>query len=127
MEWTYFFSTGNPDGRLGALTRASSPGKLETQTADDFALDETTAISGAVITGIIIPGGTPLANVSRIEVEIYHIFSQDSDIFRTINVPSRANSPSDVEIGSATRDSFARTLGFSSTVLTGNFTVRIAP
>ena len=39
----FFFSTGNPDGRLGALSRRPSPGKLETETADDFVLSETTS------------------------------------------------------------------------------------
>ena len=41
----FFFSTGNPDGRLGALSQPASPGKLETETADDFILTETTSIS----------------------------------------------------------------------------------
>jgi hypothetical protein len=119
----FFFSTGNPDGKLGALTRRASPGKLETETADDFALEQTTVISRAVITGIIIPSGTALANISQVEVELYHIFPQDSDTSRTINVPTRVNSPGDVEIASATRDSFVSTLGFSATLAAANFTV----
>jgi hypothetical protein len=119
----FFFSTGNPDGKLGALTRRSSPGKLETETADDFALEQTTAIRQAVITGIIIPSGTALANISQVEVELYHVFPLDSDTSRTITVPTRVNSPGDVEIASATRDSFANTLSFSSTLRAANFTV----
>src|SRR5215470_6340633 len=90
----FFFSTGNSDGKLGALTRPASAGKLETETADDFVLLETTAISRAVITGIIVPSG----NISRVEVELYHIFPQDSDTARTPQVNTRMNSPSDVEI-----------------------------
>jgi len=43
----FSFSTGNPDGRLGALSRPASPGKIETETADDFPLTETTVITGA--------------------------------------------------------------------------------
>jgi hypothetical protein len=121
---TFFFSTGNTDGKMAALTRPVSSGKVETETADDFALEQTTVISGAVITGLLVPAGTPLAGISQVEVEIYHIFSQDSDTARTINVPTRLNSPSDVEIGSATRDSLARTLGFSSVPLTANFTAQ---
>jgi hypothetical protein len=115
----FFFSTGSPDGKLGALTRPPSTGKLETETADDFVLLETTAISQADITGIIVPSG----NISRVEVELYHIFPQDSDTTRTPQVNTRMNSPSDVEIDAATRDSLAGTLSFSSTLLSGSFTV----
>src|SRR5207244_12891517 len=62
----FFFSTGNPDGRLGALSRRPSPGKIETETADDFALTETTVISQAVITGLIVPNTMPLASISQV-------------------------------------------------------------
>lgn len=64
---TFFFSTGNADGRLGALSRPASPGKIETETADDFLLQQTTAITRATITGLI-PAGTPLHNISEVEV-----------------------------------------------------------
>ena len=29
---SFFFNTGNADGRLGALSRSQSPGKVETET-----------------------------------------------------------------------------------------------
>ena len=119
----FFFSTGNPDGRLGALSRRPSPGKIETETADDFALTETTVISQAVITGLIVPNTIPLASISQVEVELYHVFPLDSDTTRTIHVPTRVNSPADVEIDTATRDPLARTLSFSSTLLNPSFTV----
>ena len=119
----FFFSTGNPDGRLGALSRRPSPGKIETETADDFALTETTVISQAVITGLIVPNTMPLASISQVEVELYHVFPLDSDLSRTIHVPTRVNSPADVEIDTATRDPLARTLSFSSTLLNPSFTV----
>jgi len=119
----FFFSTGNPDGRLGALSRRPSPGKIETETADDFALTETTVISQAVITGLIVPNTLPLASISQVEVELYHVFPLDSDLSRTIRVPTRVNSPADVEIDTATRDPLARTLSFSSTLLNPSFTV----
>jgi hypothetical protein len=32
----FFFSTGAPDGKIATLSRTASPGKLETETADDF-------------------------------------------------------------------------------------------
>src|SRR5262245_32084343 len=94
----YFFSTGDPDARLGALSRRPSIGKIETETADDFALTETTAISQAVITGLIVPKTTPLANISQVEVELYHVFPLDSDTTRTIRVPTRVNSPGGCEV-----------------------------
>src|SRR2546426_11362921 len=119
----FFFSTGNRDGRVGALSRVPSPGKIETETADDFALTETTVISHAVITGLIVPNTMPLASISQVEVELYHDFPLDSDLSRTIRVPTRVNSPADVEIDTATRDPLARTLSFSSTLLNPSFTV----
>src|SRR6266849_791652 len=72
----FIVSTGNPDGKLGALSRRPSTGKLETETADDFVLNQTTVISGATITGLISPA-TSLANITNVEVEFYHRFPQD--------------------------------------------------
>ncbi|HSU53770.1 MAG TPA: hypothetical protein VLT36_06900, partial [Candidatus Dormibacteraeota bacterium] len=54
--------------------------------------------------------------------EFYHVFPGDSDTARTPNVPSRTNSPADVEIESATRDSSAGTLRFSASILNASFT-----
>jgi hypothetical protein len=127
----FSFSTGNPDGRLGALTRPANAG-IQTEAADDFVLTEATVINQAIITGIIRPQGTPLANISEVEVEVYHVFPLDSDLSRcvnnvmlcaTVNVPTRMNSPADVEIDAATRDSSDETLSFSPRVLAGSFTV----
>ena len=109
---SFFFSTGNPDGRLGALSQPASAGNLETETADDFILTETTVIKGATITGLIPSGATP-ANISNVEVELYHVFPEDSVGRTSGNVPPRANSPSDVEIDAATRDGSPGTLVFT--------------
>src|SRR5262249_44667143 len=54
----------------------------------------------------------PASSVGRVEVEIYHVFPLDSDAARTPSVPTRMNSPSDVEIDAATRDSDEGTLRF---------------
>ena len=117
-------STGNPDGKLGALSRRPSTGKVETETADDFVLNQTTVISGATITGLISPA-TPLANIANVEVEMYHRFPEDSANPDPLggNVPSRANSPSDVEIDSATRDGSKGTLRFAVRLLNANSSV----
>ncbi len=118
----FFFSTGNPDGRLGALSRAASLGKLETETADDFILTQTTVITRATITGLIRPA-TPLSSISNVEVELYHVFPQDSVNPPSGNVPTRVNSPADVEIAPATRDGSLGTLGFTASLLNGSFSV----
>jgi hypothetical protein len=126
----FFFATGTPNGALGALSRRPSPGKIETETADDFFLTETTVISHATIFGLL-PVGTPLDNIHDVEVEVYHIFPLDSDVgrtsgpptFSTANVPTRVNSPSDVEIDTATRDRTGGTLEISAQVVSANFTV----
>ena len=116
----FFFTTGNADGRLGALSRSESPGKLETETADDFILTETTVIRGATITGLI---NAPLANITNVEVELYHVFPLDSVNPPSGHVLSRVNSPADVEIDAATRDGSVGTLGFSARSLNGSFSV----
>ena len=117
----FVVSTGNPDGKLGALSRRPGTGKLETETADDFVLNQTTVVSGATITGLISPA-TPLANITNVEVELYHRFPQDSANPDPLagNVPSRANSPSDVEIDAATRDASLGTLRFAVRLLNAN-------
>ena len=119
---SFLFSTGNADGRLGALSRSASPGKLETETADDFVLQQTTVITRATITGLI-PLGTPLANITQVEVKLYRVFPLDSVNPPSGNVPTRVNSPADVEIDSATRDSSLRTLDFTATLASASFTV----
>ena len=116
-------NTGRPDGKLGALSRPASANKSETETADDFVLSQTTVITGATITGLITPA-TPLASIANVEVELYHRFPEDSiDPPSPIKVPSRVNSPSDVEIDSATRDAHRGTLSFTTNLLNPNFSV----
>ena len=34
----FFFSTGNPDGKIATAARPESPGKFEIETGDDFGL-----------------------------------------------------------------------------------------
>jgi hypothetical protein len=119
---SFSFSTGNPDGRLGALSQPSGPGQLETETADDFILTDTTVIRGATISGLLTSGATP-ADIGNVEVEVYHVFPADSVNPPSGNVPTRANSPADVEIDSATRDGSSGTLGFTTILIDSNFSV----
>jgi hypothetical protein len=126
----FFFSTGGPDGLLGALSQPPDSGQVETETSDDFILTETTSIAQATITGLI-PSGAPLANISNVEIEVYHRFPEDSDVgrtsgppmFSTAQVPTRGNSPSDVEIDDATRDGGLGTLEFTTSLLNSSFSV----
>jgi hypothetical protein len=118
----FFLSTGTPDGRLGALSQPPSSGTLETETADDFILTQTTSITQATIVGLI-PLGTPLANISNVEVEVYHVFPKDSVNPPSGNVPTRVNSPADVEIDTATRDGNQGTLVFRADLLNPSFSV----
>src|SRR5215472_4667011 len=72
----FFFSTGNPDGKLGSLSRPPSTpptiGNPETETADDFVLTDATVISRATIHGLI-PAGSDVSSIQRVEVELYHV------------------------------------------------------
>jgi hypothetical protein len=117
---TFSFNTGNADGKLGAASRPASPAKAETEAADDFLLQQTTVINQATIIGLV-PAGTPLTNIKDLEVEVYNVFPLDSAIPPSGNVPSRTNSPADVEIATATRSGSSGTLKFLPSVLDANF------
>jgi len=118
----FSFSTGNPDGRLGALSQPAGPVSLDTETADDFILGDTTAIEAATISGLIPAGAAP-SDITNVEVEVYHVFPLDSVNVASGNVPTRNNSPSDVEIGSATRDQSRGTLSFTANVVNPDISV----
>lgn len=115
------FSTGNSDGKIATLSRPGSAGVLETESADDFLLATNTILYQATFTGLI-PSGASLSSVDRVVVEIYRIFPLDSDTNRTITVPTRVNSPSDVDIAEDSRDSSEGTLSFNVTQLAASFT-----
>ena len=119
---SFNFSTGNPDGLIGTLSRPASPGIVQTETADDFILSRRTLLNQATFVGLI-PLGTPLSSITDVEIELYHVFPEDSANPPSGNVPARANSPADVEIASATRDSIAGTLKFTSSLVSPSFKV----
>jgi hypothetical protein len=116
----FLYSSNDADGLLGALSQPANAGHLETETADDFILGGTTTIEQATIVGLI-PVGAALADISDVEVEIYHVFPKDSADPPSGNVPARANSPADVEIDTATRDGSAGTLTFTASLLDETF------
>jgi hypothetical protein len=118
---SYFFSTGDPDGKIATLSRTNDGGLLQTETADDFVLTQSTRIDSATFTGLL-PIGVALNDATRVEIEIYHVFPVDSTNPPSGNVPARANSPADVEIDPATRDSLDSSLSFVGGVISPNFT-----
>jgi hypothetical protein len=124
----FFFSTGNPDGKIGTASRPGGAGVTETESADDFVTTSpTTLITSASFTGLFV--GATYTDVTSIDVEIYRVFPNDSDTsrtsgpptFSTPQVPTRVNSPADVAFDS--RDSAGGTLTFQCSVLAGSFTV----
>jgi hypothetical protein len=116
----FAFSTGQPDGKLGALSQPATGVALETETADDFVLTDTTRIDGAIVVGLI-PVNAALEDIANVEVEIYHVFPTDSADPPSGKVPARVNSPADVEIDSATRDGAKGSLLFTASVLNPSF------
>jgi hypothetical protein len=101
----FFFTTGDPDGRIGVATHVASAdgSKIEVEAADDFILDSQTLLYGAVITGVM-PADFTADDIGTIQVEIYRVFPNDSDTSRTPNVPTRTNSPGDVAFQSRSTD-----------------------
>ena len=60
----FFFSTGDPDGLMATLSRTASPGKLETETADDFITpgEGTTLITDATFIGLAVVPAPPIGH-----------------------------------------------------------------
>ena len=107
------FNTGNPDGLIGTASRPSSSGKTEIETADDFFLNQATSITGGTFTGLL-PTGASLSDITSVTIEFYRIFPLDSTVPPDGQVPTRDNSPSDVELNS--RESGLGELTFSAKV-----------
>ena len=116
------FDSGAPDGKIATASRPDAGGKAEIESADDFLAPGGFHITGATFTGLIVPdanGGSP--TIGQVVVEIYRVFPKDSAPFSG-NVPTRANSPSDVEF--ASRDSAMSTLTFTTATLNPQFTAQ---
>ncbi len=105
---SFSFSTGSPDGRMATGSRTDSPGKIEIESADDFIVPiQGVNLTNATFTGLI-PTGVSLSDITQVQIEIYRVFPNDSDVtrtsgpptFSTAQVPTRVNSPSDVAFDS---------------------------
>ena len=120
---TFSFSTGDPDGLMATAARPGPTNGVnqETESGDDFILTNEVRITSASFTGLV-PLGVDVSNdISQVLVEIYRVFPKDSDTNRTIHVPTRVNSPSDVAFDS--RDSVSAELTFTVTLLNASFAV----
>jgi hypothetical protein len=119
-------STGAPDGRLGMATLPAGNGLVEHETGDDFLLTHASRLTSASFFGLL-PSGLGTAGINRVAVEIYRVFPFDSDVgrtsgpptFSTSQVPTRVNSPGDVELVDR---SLGSGLSFTATLL-GSFSV----
>jgi hypothetical protein len=114
-----FFSTGDPDGNMAMASRPSSAGKIEIEAADDFVLTASTSITSATFTGLL-PAGSLLSDVTDVRVEIYRVFPKDSTFPPNGVVPTRTNSPSDVEFDD--RSASAHNLTFTPGIINPSFT-----
>jgi hypothetical protein len=114
-------NTGSPDGLMAMATRPgpATGANQETEAADDFIISTGRVINQATFTGLV-PLGTNLAtDISQVVVEIYRVFPNDSNAGRMPNVPTRNNSPSDVELDD--RNSASGNLTFTTTLLNASF------
>jgi hypothetical protein len=119
----FFFSTGTPDEKMATATRPDAGGVTEIESADDFILTHSTSITSATFTGLLPADAT----VGEVVVEIYRVFPHESIDPPSGHVPTRVNSPSDVEF--ASRDSNSGDLTFSTGVVAASFTANnsVAP
>jgi hypothetical protein len=115
----FTFTTGSPDGRMATASQPSVGGQTEIESADDFILANETNLTQATVTGLL-PAGISASAITDVRVEIYRVFPFDSNPSRTIKVPTRTNSPSDVEF--TDRDSSNDSLSFGFDVLSPSFT-----
>src|SRR5450755_200269 len=116
LATTFTFSTGSPDGKMALASRPSSSGKAEIEAADDFVLGAQTSVTHATFTGLLPNSGS----VQDVNVEIYSVFPLDSNATRVPRVPTRVNSPSDVDFQS--RDTAHVQASYTVQVIRSSFT-----
>lgn len=80
---------------------------------------QTTTITSATFTGLLVGGATP-ADIRNVEIELYHVFPAESTNPPSNHVVTRVNSPSDNNFAAA--DGALGQLGFTTTVLNTSFT-----
>jgi hypothetical protein len=104
-----------------SIATASRPGSSEIESADDFIVSQRTEITHATFIGLIVGASGPISTstISELNLEIYRVFPNDSQVPPSGNVPTRMNSPSDVALGERNGSGIAST---SVTSLSSSFT-----
>jgi hypothetical protein len=105
--------------QIATASRTSSPGQQEIESADDFILTAPTVIDSATFIGLVPLGLSIGSAVNNLNLEIYRVFPLDSGPFDS-KVPSRTNSPSDVEFDG--RELGSGIASFTTTLLSPSFT-----
>src|SRR5712692_5001699 len=111
----FVFSTGPFTNQMGSASRPAVGGAFEIESADDFILTAPTQINRVQFTGLLVGGNISNVNLTGTVLEIYRVFPNDSNVgrtsgpptFSTPQVPTRANSPSDVELVGRSRLDFS--------------------
>jgi hypothetical protein len=100
-----FSTNSTPDNAMAMASRPGVGGKGEIEAADDFFTTSPVQIKSATFTGVVVPTSGAAPVIGEVVVELYHVFPLDSNVgrtsgpptFSTPQVPTRVNSPSDVE------------------------------
>jgi len=112
------FSNLGVTNQMAAASRTESGGAMEIEAADDFILNGSFSITSASFIGLV-----PLGfHVNDLNLEIYRVFPADSDMNRVPQVPTRANSPSDVAF--AERDLATGITSLTMTIIANSFTAQ---
>jgi hypothetical protein len=113
--------TGNPNNQMAVASRPDAAGLFEIEAADDFIVNTGggAVITNGTFTGLLT-GSVAIPTVQNIIIEIYRVFPLDSNTVRLPNVPTRANSPSDVAF--LTEDASLLDFAFSTATLAASFT-----
>ena len=105
-----------PNNQIAVATRPENGTDFEIEAADDFVLGSRSIVNSASFIGLGVPGAQGgNFSVTNVVVEMYRVFSLDSDTNRTPQVPTRLNSPSDVAFDS--RDGSGGELSFTTSLL----------
>jgi hypothetical protein len=115
------FDTGGPINAMAMATRPGVGGKIEIEAADDF-ISAGWTVNSATFTGLVVPNPGVTPTIGEVVVEIYRVFSKDSDPVRTPAVPTRNNSPSDNAFDSRDSAGSPAGLAFTTTTLAASFT-----
>jgi hypothetical protein len=102
----FSFNTGAVTNLMATASRPSTGAPFEIESADDFAITSPTSITSATFTGLVVPTPGITPTIGEVVVQIYEVFPNLSDTtrtsgpptFSTSRVPTRVNSPSDVEL-----------------------------